>query len=140
MAKKQKTPTHRPVAGDKPLTGYMKGQWLTDWHGKNLGWKLEREVASYRNSESDQEYEVIVLAKELKKMSPSGFFVKRYAAGVSMGDGMLFRGETCVEWIEEDAVDAAKSIGEYWMDLDQEDYEKDQREQREEFDEDGNRA
>jgi hypothetical protein len=135
MAKKKKAPEHRPMAGDKHVTGYMKGQWLTDWHSKNLGWKLHREISSFRNTETDQEYEVVVLVKELKKMSPSGFFVQRYTAGVSMGEGMLFRGETCTEWTEEDAIDAAKSIGEYWMDIDQQDYEKDQEEQRREFEE-----
>jgi len=135
MAKRKAAPKHSLVAGDKGLTGYMKGSRLTDWHSKDLGWRTFSEDKSHYLSETDQKYYTVVLEKELKTMGRDGLFKKRYAAGVSMGDGMLFRGETSTSWDLEEAQEAANQIAEYWAEVDYEDALKDQEEQRQEFEE-----
>jgi len=116
----------------RALQGYMTKSSLTDWHGKSLGWKLHRKVTSFTvPPEYDTTYAVI-LVKEGKRSVA-------YAAGYSLGEGMLFRGSVVgsAKWgtradadLVREAEEVAVSESEYWMDKDQEAYEEDLRQQQ----------
>lgn len=130
--KKKKEPVHSLVSGDKHIGGYQKGDYLTGFNGEQIDrWRLSSSKKSWYLSETDTQYYTQVYYKELHQLNKYGDYVRRYLAGVSMGEGMLFRGETSVEWkTREDADEAAEAIAEYWVKVDEADAEKFAEEQR----------
>jgi hypothetical protein len=130
--KKQQEPKHSLVAGDKHVSGYEKGDRLTGFQGDQIDkWRRSTSQKSWYLSETDQQYYTQVYSKELRQLDRHGDRVHRYLAGVSMGEGMLFRGETSTAWkTHEEAEEAANAIAEYWVKVDEEDAEKFAEEQR----------
>jgi hypothetical protein len=125
----------------KPLQGYLtkkgSGLALTGWKGNDLGWRLHRVVKRF-TVPPEYEYhttEAVILVKEGKTSV-------RYAAGYSLGTGMLFRGvvlDGSAKWgtraeadLVEEAGQEAISESEYWMQKDQEAQEEDEARMREE--------
>lgn len=101
----------------RELTGYLVGGELQTFKGKPLGWsyghhRAER-VKGYRHPETGELSGAITL---VRPVGP----VLYYAAGYSLGEGMLFRGEV-VGTDENEARSVARSLGDYWSERDLED-------------------
>lgn len=124
----KKTEKIKPMFGTAHLTGYQGGSDplgpLVDWHGNPTGWRIAFVEKLFINGYGETSYKVI-LAKRVSKRT----WLERYAVGYSLGDGMLVRAETSMEWREslrEDRTDhddlwaMAEQIGTYWAEKDAE--------------------
>lgn len=112
------------VVQGKHVTGYQRGNVLTTWQGRTM--------VESRFLEFDEYY----CAGEFGDKCRAVAWLltnKRAIVGLSLGDGMLFRGELVTQ-IEsrEELQSAAENEALYWLRIDADDYERDQFEQLQE--------
>jgi hypothetical protein len=110
------------VVERRHVAGYAKGSRLTTWDGRRTLLDCRFQVFDeWRDYWGDPIY---VVGWKLTN--------GRAIVGLSLGDGMLFRGELVDDCLDDDDVRrAALAEAEHWADLDREDTERDQAEQLE---------
>lgn len=123
---KTKTKEHPVQVGEKHLAGYEKNDRITDWKGKDTGWKVYDRQQVFTNEYGEKFYSVI-LVRKLKHS-------EKYAVGYSLGEGMLVRAEESTDWtgkrMEQGHLDTdelwrtAEAVSQYWHDLDVEDAQR----------------
>lgn len=102
-----------------PITGYAHANGRIVAEGKRgsrfTGWVITRTVEHYRGTFVSGKIEAVVV-----EFHPSTRTKPYYGAGLSLGAGMLFRGEV-VGYDEDEARRQAKVEAEYWLQRDAED-------------------
>lgn len=113
-----------------PLTGYLKDGQLIGYgrqgQTKTLPWEHHDTVATGYGEDRHGQAVVLIYTGRKKPY---------YAAGYSLGEGMLFRGDVSGDDVDEARL-AARSRASEWSERDAEDEEEFQREQDEEFSDD----
>lgn len=107
------------------VTGYVKGSSITRWNGETMIDCRSWIVREYCNEFGDDSYAMVFRLTH-----------GRAIVGYSLGDGMLFRGELVTLGrgaSDRDFERLAESESEYWLRIDQEEYERDLEEQRQEY-------
>jgi len=108
----------------KRVSGYLgKRDQLQSWCGRTMMDCRSERFGEYRTDCDDDTFGVV-------------YFLTRGRAivGYCLGVGMLFRGELVEIESREDAIRQCEAECEYWLNIDHDDYERDQAEQMAEID------
>lgn len=137
-------PRKNPPQGSRQIMGYIPrldvGEYLTDFNGRRMPWRVNRIVRKYRDAEGERSAALV-----LEEMRVSGRVAPGRAGGLLLVDtGFLFRGEQLnPKDSERDQDRSATDEAQYWLDADiaearrGSDHERDDDEERITHGEDG---